>query len=120
MLAKLRELTDAKMSELALTIRLHDEGRDSAALGTGPQRYWQAKNGGYPSSRCEAAGTSVAKRGCKPGRFDQNPQSQQGGGRRPLSAISLLALLLYLRKSAALVRHQLELKQRAPGRAQPA
>ncbi|MBK7546673.1 MAG: CHASE3 domain-containing protein [Rhodoferax sp.] len=32
MLAKLRGLTDAKMSELALTIRLHDEGRDRAAL----------------------------------------------------------------------------------------
>ena len=112
MLAKLRELTDAKMSELALTIRLHDEGRDSAAL--------ELVLSDIGKQKMEAIRQVGAK---LLAHQSQNVAASRGDliktlilnrvGVAALSAISLLALLLYLRKSAALVRHQLELKQRA-------
>jgi signal transduction histidine kinase len=111
-LAKLRALTDEKMSELALTIKLHDEGRDSAALelvlsDIGKEKMeairqlaadlltHESKN--VSESRTELLHTLMLNR----------------LGVAALSAISLLALLLYLRKSAALASHQLDLKQRA-------
>jgi signal transduction histidine kinase len=111
-LAKLRELTEAKMSELALTIQLHDEGRDSAALDLvlsdiGKEKMEAIRQVGaellthqlqnVTASRSDLINTLILNR----------------VGVAALSAISLLALLLYLRKSAALVRHQLALKQHA-------
>jgi signal transduction histidine kinase len=111
-LAKLRQLTEAKMSELALTIQLHDEGRDSAALDLvlsdiGKEKMEAIRQVGaellahqsqnVTASRSDLINTLILNR----------------VGVAALSAISLLALLLYLRKSAALVRHQLELKQHA-------
>ena len=111
-LAKLRGLTDAKMSELALTIRLHDEGRDSAALelvlsDIGKEKMEAIRQVGAELLAHQSKNVMVSRGDLI------NTLILNRVGVAALSAISLLALLLYLRKSAALVSHQLDLKQRA-------
>lgn len=110
-LAKLRELTDAKMSELATTIRLHDDGRDSAALDLvlsdiGKEKMEAIRQVGAELLAHQSNGVAASRGDLI------NTLMLNRVGVAALSAVSLLALLLYLRKSAALVRHQLDLKQR--------
>jgi signal transduction histidine kinase len=111
-LAKLRGLTDAKMSELALTIKLHDEGRDSAALelvlsDIGKEKMEAIRQLAAELLAHESQNVSESRTEL----FHTLMLNRLGVA--ALSAISLLALLLYLRKSAALASHQLDLKQRA-------
>ena len=108
-LTRLHDLTRAKLSELAAAIRLHDEGKGAAstdivlselnkrqmeairALGT---QLMHAQALKAEASRADLYGTLVQRR----------------IGMALLSAISLLALYLYLRQNHALRKQQQQLK----------
>ncbi|MBK9574666.1 MAG: CHASE3 domain-containing protein [Rhodoferax sp.] len=111
LLERLHELTATRLSLLAETIRLQQEGRTGAAtelvlsgidkeamdaiVQVGNQLLAH-ETGKVATSRADIYQTLLLSR----------------LGVAALSAISLLALFLYLRQSAALARHQLEQRQR--------
>ena len=107
--AKLRAAVQAKLSELALTIELHDQGKREASVelvmsNIGKEQMelvrqlssellaYETKN--VATGRAEVYRTLLLSR----------------IGVAALSAISLLALSLYLRQTFALKRHQQQLK----------
>jgi signal transduction histidine kinase len=104
----LRNLTESKLSELAMTVRLHDEGKTEASKeillsGMGKEkmdaiRVLTAQLLDHESSKV-AQGRLGIYRTLMISRL----------GIAALSALSLLALFLYLRQLAAHDRHQLEL-----------
>ncbi len=109
-LKKMRDLTDTKLSELALTIQLHQEGksaqtRDLMLSGIGKEKMEAIRvlgaelltreTGNVAQSREDVYRTLMLSR----------------IGVAALSAISLLALFLYLRQSSALVQQQFEAKR---------
>lgn len=110
LLQRLHNLTDTKLSELALTLRLHEEGRGKAgqeilmtdigrekmdAIRTTSAELLEYQTRAVSASRAELDGTLAL------GRF----------GVALLSAISLLALFFYLRQSQALKLQQMELQR---------
>jgi signal transduction histidine kinase len=110
LLQRLHGLTDTKLSELALTLRLHEEGRSKAgqeilmtdigrekmdAIRTTSAELLEYQTRAVSASRAELDGTLAL------GRF----------GVALLSAISLLALFFYLRQSQALKLQQMELQR---------
>ncbi len=52
----LHGLTDTRLSELAETIRLHDEGKVQACDRTRAERHRQGEDGGHPGARRRTAG----------------------------------------------------------------
>ena len=109
MVAKLRAATQSKLSELALTIELHDQGKRAASVelvmsNIGNEHMeavrqlsnellaYETKN--VATGRAEVYRTLLLSR----------------IGVATLSAISLLALSLYLRQTSALKRQQQQLK----------
>ena len=109
-LAKLHVMMQAKLSELAVTIRLHDEGKNEAAtelvlsdIGKEKMEAIRALNAELLAHETfnVAAGRNDIYRTLMLSRL----------GVAVLTAFSLLALFLYLRQSAALERHQQELKR---------
>jgi len=108
--AKLRALTDTRLSELAETIRLHDEGRIDAATelvlsDIGKEKMEAIRALSAQLLDHEANNLST-------GRSDlYRTLLLNRIGVALLSVISLLALFLYLRQTTALVRQQVELKR---------
>ncbi len=109
-LARLHSLTDSKLSELALTIRLHEEGKAEAAAQIVLSDIGREKMEGI-----RALGAELLARedqGVAAGRRDLYRTLMLSRiGMAALSAISLLALFLYLRQTLALKQQQLELKR---------
>ncbi len=113
-LGRLRQLTDTKMSELALTIRMHEEGRDGAARelvlsDIGKEKMEAIRVLGAELLAHETLKVAVSRQ-------DMNQTLMLNRvGVAALSAVSLLALFLFLRQSAAVDRHELEMKRRMEG-----
>jgi len=109
-LERLHALTESKLSELALTIRLHEQGKDAAAMQIVLSDIGREKMEDIRSLSAEllaredqslAAGRQDLYRTLMLSRI----------GMATLSAISLLALFLYLRQTLALRQQQAELKR---------
>lgn len=109
-LRKLHVLTETKLSELAVIIRLHDEGRGAAATELLLTDIGKEKMEAIRALSAEllATETSNVERG-RDDMFRTLLLSRIGVA--ALTAISLLALYMYLRQSAALIKHQFELKR---------
>ncbi len=109
-LQQLHELTQVKLSELALTIKLQDEGKREAATDLLLTDIGKEKMEAIRSLSAELLAIetfSVAR-----GRGDiYQTLLLSRVGVAALSAVSLLALFLYLRQSTALERQQQELKR---------
>ncbi len=107
LLSQLRAATQTRLSELALTIRLYDEGRTGAAMeivlsDIGREKMQATRMLSDELLRLESA--SVAQ-----GRQDVYHTLQLSRiGIAALSALSLLALVLFLRSNAALEEQQRE------------
>lgn len=104
-LARVRALTESRLSELALTIRLQDEGKRSATreiVGSniGKEKMDEMRALSATLVQLEAANVS-ARRG------DLHQTLVLGRiGVTVLSGLSLLALFMYLRQRSALEAHQ--------------
>ncbi len=109
-LGRLQRLTETKLSELALTLRLHDQGKTSATIeitltDIGKEKMEAIRLLGAEllaretlnaqAGRDEIAATLMLSR----------------MGVAALTLIGLLGLFLYLRQTAALARHEHELKR---------
>lgn len=109
-LARLRATIQTKLSELALTIRRHDEGRSDASAGLALSdmgREQMVLIRGLSTELLEHESRRFAA-----GRDDLYATlSLARIGVAALSALSLLALFFYLRQTAALRSQQLELKR---------
>ena len=109
-LDKLHALTQTKLSELAETIRLHDEGKNEAATELVLSDIGKEKMEAIRSLGAELLAHETFN--VAEGRSDiYRTLMVSRIGVAALTAISLLALYLYLRQSSALLRHQLELKR---------
>ena len=110
LLAELRKLTDTKLSELAVTIKLYDEGRTQASQELTLSNIGKEKMEAIraiSASLLADVSRSVLKR-----RQDVYRTLQLSRiGVSALSAISLLGLFVYLRQSTALDRQQQDLKR---------
>ena len=107
---RLHALTESKLSELALTIRMRDEGRAEAAMQIVMSNIGREKMEGLQALGAEllaredqqvAAARHDLYRTLKLSRI----------GMAALSAVALLALYLYLRQTLSLKEQQLELKR---------
>ena len=109
-LAKLRAAIETKLSELALTIRLHDEGRRDASARIALSDIGREQ---MVAIRTLSAGLlEHESRRFAAGRADLYATlSLARIGVAGLSAASLLALFFYLRQTAALRSQQLELRR---------
>jgi signal transduction histidine kinase len=110
LLDKLHALTQAKLSELAETIRLHDEGKNEAATelvlsDIGKEKMEAIRALGAQLLAQETFNVAESRS------YINQTLMVNRIGVAALTAISLLALFMYLRQSAALQRHQLELKR---------
>jgi len=106
-LRKLRELTAARLSELALTIRLHEEGKRRATTeivlsNIGKEQMDAIRSLSAELLRLEEANIDA--------RRDELLQTLLVSriGVTVLAGVTLLALFMYLRKTSALERQQLE------------
>ena len=110
LLRRLHSLTDTKLAELALTIRLQQEGRKEAS-----QELVLSDIGKEKMAAIRAAGADLLEyelRQVTAGREDvYRTLLLSRIGVSTLSAISLLALFLYLRQSLALDAQQREIKR---------
>ena len=110
LLRRLNSLTDTKLAELALTIRLQQEGRKEAS-----QELVLSDIGKEKMAAIRAAGADLLEyelRQVAAGREDvYRTLLLSRIGVSTLSAISLLALFLYLRQSLALDAQQREIKR---------
>jgi signal transduction histidine kinase len=109
-LDKLHALTATKLSELAETVRLHGEGnrvasRELMLSNIGKEQMEEIRKLGAELLRDETQNVAQSRAEV----YDTLMLSRIGVA--ALSAISLLALFLYLRQSTALVRQQVELKR---------
>lgn len=110
-LARLHTLTDSKLSILEETIRLAREGRSGSAT--------ELVLSGIDTEKMDAisqAGNELLRHETSKVNRSRNDIYQtlmlSRVGIAALSALSVLALFLYLRQSSALERHQLELRRR--------
>ena len=109
MVGRLRGLTDAKLSELALTLRLHDDRKSPAAIeiilsNIGKEQMDAIRALSAKLLAYEASQSALS-------RDDLNRTLLRGRiGMAALSVLSLLALALYLRQSQLSQTHQQELK----------
>ena len=110
LVGQLHSLTDAKLSELALTLRLHDERKSPAALeiilsNIGKEQMDAIRALSVQLLAYEASQSALS-------RADLNRTLLRGRiGMAALSVLSLLALLLFLRQSRMGETHQQELKR---------
>ena len=113
-LGRLRELTDTRLSELALTIRMHEQGRDGAARDLVLSDIGKEKMEAIRVLGAELLAHETLK--VAAGRRDMSQTLMLNRvGVAALSAVSLLALFLFLRQSAAVDRHELAMKRRMEG-----
>ena len=109
-LAELHRLTQAKLSEVELTVKLHQAGktqtaRDLVLSDIGKEKMEDIQLIGAELLAHESSRIAT-------GRQDvYNTLLLSRIGVAALSAIGLLAFFLYLRQAAAMMRHQLELKR---------
>ena len=109
MVGQLQSLTDAKMSELALTLRLHDERKIPAAIeiilsNIGKEQMDAIRALSAQLLAYEASQSALS-------RDDLNRTLLRGRiGMAALSALSLLALYLFMRQARLRETHQQELK----------
>ncbi len=104
-LARLHALTDTKVSELALTIRLHDEGKVDAATELVLSDIGKEKMEAIRSLGAELLAHEAMNLANGRSELDQTLLLSRMG-MASLSAISLLALFLFLRQIAAAEQHQ--------------
>ncbi len=110
LLQKLHTLTRAKLSELAVTIQLHDEGKREAATDLVLSDIGKGKMEAIRALGAELLAQETFN--VASGREDiYRTLMVNRVGVAALSAICLLALFLYLRQSRALDRQQQELKR---------
>ena len=110
MLAELHKLTDTKLSELAVTIKLYDAGKAQASRELTLSNIGKEKMDAIRSLSAQLL--EEESRSVMRGRKDIYRTLQLSRiGVSALSAISLLALFLYLRQSAVMDRQQLEVKR---------
>lgn len=109
-LRQLRELTSARLSELALTIRLHEEGKRKATTeivlsNIGKEHMDAIRSLGAELLRLEAENIST--------RRDEllHTLLLSRAGVTALSGVTLLALFMYLRMTSALERQQQQQQQ---------
>ena len=108
-LRKLRLLIEAKLSEVAITIKLYEQGRAEASQELVLSDIGAEKMEAIREASAELL--AYESQALERGRGDIYRTLQLSRiGVSALSAISLLALFLYLRQSAALVAQQKELK----------
>ncbi len=109
-LQRLRALTESRLSELALTIRLHEEGKAEAATQIVLSDIGREKMEGIRVLGTELL--ALEDRSVEAERRDLYRTLMLSRiGMAALSAISLFALYLYLRQTQALKQQQLELKR---------
>lgn len=112
LLDKLHKLTEAKLSILAQAIQLQEEGRANTASELVLSGIDKEKMDGILQ-----VGNQLLAHETRNGDRSRDDVYQtlmlSRIGVTALSAISLLALFMYLRQSAAVERHQLELRHRA-------
>ena len=109
-LGRLHALTETKLSELAETIRLHDEGKVDAATelmltDIGKEKMEAIRALGAELFATETANVALGRNDL----YDTLLLSRIGI--TGLTLLSLLGLFLYLRQSSALVEQQAELKR---------
>ena len=109
-LEELHRLTETKLSEIALTVRLHEEGKTQATrelvmTDIGKEKMEAIRVLGARLLAHETTNVSVGR-----GDIYQTLMLSRIGV-ATMSALSLLGLFLYLRQSTALVQQQLELKR---------
>ena len=110
LVAKLRALTDTKLSEVALTVRLYDEGKRDITTelllsGIGQENMESIRQ--LTAKLLDDESTNMEE-----GRLDvYRTMMISRIGVALLSAISLLALVMYLRESFALEREQQQQKR---------
>ncbi len=109
-LGQLHRLTETKLSELALVIRVHEEGKAQAARELVLSDIGKEKMEAIRALGAELLARETQKVALSRGDLYQTLMLNRIGV-ATLSAISLLALFLYLRQSSALERHQQELKR---------
>ena len=109
-LRRLHALTESRLSELALTIRLHEEGKAQAAAQIVLNDIGREKMEGIRVLGAELL--ALEDRGVEAGRRDLYRTLMLSRiGMAALSALSLLALFLYLRQTLVLKQQQLDLKR---------
>ena len=110
LLARLHSSTAAKLAELALTIRLHDEKRDVAGIDTILNGIGRDQMAAIRQVSAELLAVETA--GVQAGRVDLD-RTLLGGrvGVAALSLLSLLVLFLFLRQATLQQRHQQELRR---------
>jgi signal transduction histidine kinase len=107
---RLRALTESKLSELALTIRLHDEGRAEAAMQIVLSDIGREKMAGIRALGAELL--ALEDQGMATAHHDLYRTLMLSRiGMAVLSAFSLLAMYLYLRQTLVLAQQQLDLKR---------
>jgi len=107
LMARLHAMTETKLSELALTIRLHDQGRGEAATELVLSDIGKEKMEAIRALGAELLAQESLK--VATGRADiYRTLLLSRIGVAVLSAIGLLALFLYLRQTSALERQQQE------------
>lgn len=108
-LANLHRLTEAKLSEVELTVKLHQAGKAQTARELVLSDIGKEKMEDIRLIGAELLANESSK--ITTGRQDiYNTLLLSRIGVAALSAIGLLAFFLYLRQSSAMVRHQFELK----------
>jgi signal transduction histidine kinase len=110
LLLRVREQVQAKLSEMALTIRLHDSGQHAAALDKGLGNEGKAQMDDIRNISTQMLTLQAQRREAVRSELYQDLLlSRLGLG--ALSAMSLLALFLFLRQNFVLKQQQIELKR---------
>jgi signal transduction histidine kinase len=109
-LGKLHSLTQTKLTELAETIRLHDEGKSEAATELVLSDIGKEKMEAIRTLGAELLAHETLNVGASRNEIYRTLMLSRIGV-AALTAISLLAMFLYLRQTTALEKHQQELKR---------
>ena len=110
MVGRLHGLTDAKLSELALTLRLHDEHKNPAAIEIILSNIGKEQMDAIRALSAQLLAYETGQSALS--RADLNRTLLRGRvGMAALSLLTLLALLLFLRQFGLSQTHQRELKR---------
>ena len=110
LVGRLHGLTDAKLSELALTLRLHDEHKNPAAIEIILSNIGKEQMDAIRALSVQLLAYQASQSALS--RADLNRTLLRGRvGMAALSLLTLLALLLFLRQSGLGQTHQQELKR---------
>ncbi len=110
LLQRLHQLTETKLSELALTLQLYEEGRGKAGQEILMTDIGREKMDAIRATSAELLEYQTREVSASRAKLDQTLALGRFGVAL-LSAISLLALFFYLRQSQALKLQQLELQR---------